>query len=176
MHYEREFTIGSREVQELYLGQALHNGAKGIVGFAVVGALVAILYKPSWAREDPKLAAAFAVGVGLVTLLVLTLCVAISTKGQIKKVVSRFEAKAYKQKILLDGFGVHVTVGDKTADCGFGKLLRVKESKKAFYIFVTEKDAWILPKAQMDDPQEESRQIRELFRTVMMNSQLKLMK
>ncbi len=176
MHYEREFTIGSREVQELYLGQALHNGAKGIIGFAVVGALVAVLYAPSWARGDRGLTAAFAVGVGLVTLVVLTISVICSTKLQIRKVVSRFDARAYKQRILLDGFGVHVTVGDKTADCGFDKLLRVKESRKAFYVFITEKDAWILPKAQMADPEGESRQIRELFSTVMMNSQLKLLK
>ena len=53
-------------------------------------------------------------------------------------------------------------------------LVRVRETRRAFYLFLSEQQAWILPKAQMEDPQGESEQLRRLFRTVIEKRRLEL--
>ena len=72
------------------------------------------------------------------------------------------------------GFGVHVTVGKDKARLGFENLRRVAETRKAFYLFLSDSQGWILPKRQMEDPQGESEQLRGIFRTVVERGKLEL--
>ena len=67
------------------------------------------------------------------------------------------------QETEINGFGVHVTVGKDRGKMGFEDLLRVRETRKAFYLFLSENQAWILPKAQMEDREGDCARLRELF-------------
>lgn len=63
-------------------------------------------------------------------------------------------------------------MGKNRAKMAFENLAQVRETKKAFYIFLSETHAWILPKAQMEDPAAESAMLRELFSTVLERKKL----
>lgn len=171
MSYQHDFTIGLRETQDFYLSLVLGRWRKGIAGFALVGALAALLYTLNAAFSLPVqavivLAGALA-GAGI-TVLVLV----ISTLTRVREQVRRSGRVSYIQETEINGFGVHVAVGKDRAKMDFMDLLRVQETRKAFYLFLSENQAWILPKAQMEagDPE----QLRRIFSTVIERGKLKL--
>ena len=56
------------------------------------------------------------------------------------------------------------------------RRVRVRETRRAFYLFIAEHQAWILPKAQMEDREAECRAVREIFCKVVERSRLRLRK
>lgn len=173
MTYRRDFTIGLRETQDFYLMLALGRWWKGILGFGAAGALAGVLYTgaaslPTLLRSSIILLAA------LLGAAAAALAVAASTRWKVKAQVARSRRDSYVQETEINGFGVHVTVGTDRAKMGFGDLVRVRETKKAFYLFISGSQAWILPKKQMEDPRAESAQLRELFRKVIERRRLDL--
>ena len=150
MTYQRDFTIGTKETQDFYIALTLGRWGKGVIGFGVVGALLA----------------------AEITVLALIF----STRQKVKSQISRSGRESYVQSTEINGFGVHVAVGKDKAKMSFGNLLRVKETRKAFYLFISEQQAWILPKKQMEDPEAESEQLRTIFRAVIERKKLQLRK
>lgn len=173
MSYQRDFIIGMKETQDFYVALTMRHWWKGIAGFGAVGALAALMYSagPAWSVPlRAALAAAGAAAAAVVTALVLAVSTRLRVKGQIR----RSGRESYVQSTEINGFGIHVAVGKDKAKMGFENLLRVRETRKAFYLFLSEQQAWILPKAQMADPKAESEQLRTLFRAVMERKRLKL--
>lgn len=174
MSYERDFTIGYRETRDFHLSVTLRRWWKGMLGFALVAVLVVWMYMFRLAPDSPPLA----VGIVAVVFAVLTFVLGMLTfvVTTILQVRSRVSRTSYVQATKIDGFGVHVTVGKKKAKLPFDRLLLVRETKKAFYLFIAEDQAWLLPKAQMADPVRESDQLRQIFRTVVERRKLELQK
>lgn len=171
MSYQRDFTIGLRETQDFYLSLVLGRWRKGIAGFALVGALAALLYTLNAAFSLPVQAVivlAGAVAGAVITVLVLVF----STLTRVREQVRRSGRESYVQETQINGFGVHVTVGKDRARMEFMDLLRVQETRRAFYLFLSENQAWILPKAQMEEGDCEV--LRRLFSTVIEKGKLKL--
>lgn len=171
MSYERDFTIGLKETQDFYLTLALGRWKKGVAGFALAGALVGFLYTvgmPWYLRAVVMVCTAAAAAV--VTVLVL----AVTTLQKVKSQVRASGRESYVQETEINGFGVHVTVGKDKAKMGFGDLAKVRETGKAFYLFLSDTQAWILPKKQMEDPEGDSARLRELFGTVIERGRLQL--
>lgn len=173
MSYRRDFTIGLRETQDFYLSLTLRHWWKGIIGFGVAGVLTAFLYTSGASLSLPVQAALCAAG-ALAAAGAATLVLVISTRHRVKEQVRRSGRTSYVQETEINGFGVHVTVGKSKAKMAFANLLRVRETRKAFYLFLSEQQAWILPKKQMEDPQAETEQLRKLFRTVIERGRLQL--
>ena len=167
MSYRRNFTIGRRETRNFYLTLVLGSWRKGIAGFGAVGALAALLYMP----ELLLLLAGAAAGMGLSTLFL-----AVSTCLRVRAQLRRSGRERYVQETEIDGFGVRVTVGKDRAKLGFDKLRRIQETRGAFYLFLSDSQAWILPKAQMEDRAAECAQLRQIFRTVIERGRLRLRK
>lgn len=177
MSYRRDFTIGLRETQQFQLMLVMDKWRGGILGFGVVGALVAWMYLmlPDPVPPLPVrlgFAAAAAVLAAAGTALILT----VSTLSRVRGQVRRSGRASYVQETEIDGFGVRVTVGKDRARLGFDRLVRVRETRGAFYLFIAEHQAWILPKAQMEDREAECRTIREILRKVVERSRLRLRK
>ncbi len=176
MRYERDFTIGVRETQAFYQALTLRAWWKGLVGFGAVGALVVWMYA---SRYAPGLGAPAMLGLCLLGVpasaglaaLVLILRSRLAVREQAKK----NGRESYVQHVEISGLGVHVTVGKTTGKADFGKLLRVRETRRAFYLFLTPNQAWILPKDQMEDAAAESRELREMFSRVMERGRLELL-
>ena len=177
MDYQRDFVISYRETRDFYLGLALRSWSKGFLGFSVAGALAAWLY---W--EILELPGALyieilaAVGTGLAVLITATLSMVLTTTLRVRKDFRRSGRESYVQHTRIDGFGVHVTVDRREARLGFDKLMKVEETGKAFYLYLAANQAWILPKAQMEDPVSESAALRQLFSAVVESRRLKLKK
>lgn len=175
MSYSRDFTIGVRETQDFYTMLTLRHWRKGLLGFAVVGALVAVLYTERAALPLP-VRAGIAALTGLVTAGAAALSLTVSTRQRVKRQVRQSRRESYIQATEINGFGIHVTVGKDRARLPFENLLQVWETRKAFYLFLSEQQAWILPKNQMEDPASECEQIRTLLRTVVEKKRLRLKK
>ena len=173
MSYSRDFTIGVKETQDFYTALMLRHWWKGLLGFAAVGALVALLYTGVSALPAP-VRAGIAVVTGLATAGAAALALVVSTRQRVKSQVRRSGRESYVQATEINGFGIYVTVGKDKAHLSFENLLRVWETRKAFYLFLSEQQAWILPKNQMESPEAESGQLRALFRTVVENKRLRL--
>lgn len=171
MSYQRDFTIGLRETQDFYLSLVLGRWRKGIAGFALVGALAALLYMLNAAFPLPVRAAAAAAG-ALAGAGITVVVLVVSTLTRVREQVRRSGRESYVQETEINGFGVHVAVGKDRARMEFMDLLRVQETRRAFYLFLSENQAWILPKAQMEagDPE----QLRRIFSTVIEKRKLKL--
>lgn len=153
----------------------LRHWRKGLLGFAVVGALVAVLYTERAALPLP-VRAGIAALTGLVTAGAAALSLTVSTRQRVKRQVRQSRRESYIQAMEINGFGIHVTVGKDRARLPFENLLQVWETRKAFYLFLSEQQAWILPKNQMEDPASECEQIRTLLRTVVEKKRLRLKK
>lgn len=177
MRYSRDFTITRQDTQKFYQMLVLHRWSKGAIAFAAVGALVAWLYI-DWLGftfgTPGKVIAAIAFGVFTAALILLGMI--LRTRGKVSAMMRKTGRTSYVQQTRIDGFGIHVTVDKTNAKLGFENLLRVQETSDAFYIFLTESDAWILPKSQMEDAASESRTIREIFSRVIASKRLKLLK
>ena len=177
MRYERDFTIGLRETQAFYVLLTLEHWRKGLAGFGAAGALAAYLYI-GMLFSDLILPGQIAliIAAAVLTALAVALGMVLSTRGRVRSRLRRSGKERYVQQTAVDAFGVHVTVGKDRAKLGFDKLVRVWETRGAFYIFLSANQAWILPKAQMEDSRAESEQLRTIFRTVMEGKRLKLKK
>ena len=173
MSYHRDFTIGKRETLDFYLSLVLRRWRRGILGFGVVGALAVLLYTGQTQFSLPVRAGLMAGG-GLAFMLLVTLWLILSTNGKVNSQLRQSGQESYVQETEINGFGIHVTVGRDKAKMAFENLVQVRETRKAFYIFLSETHAWILPKAQMENPAAESAQLRELFSTVLERKKLHL--
>lgn len=175
MRYSRDFTITQRDTERFYQTLVLRRWSKGILGFAVVGALVLKLYMDwlGFSLGTAGTVAAMVLG-GILTAVFITAGVLWRTKRNVAKLMRKRGRESYVQQTKIDGFGVHVTVDGESAKVGFDKLVRVQETRDAFYLFITDTEAWLLPKAQMDNVDEECRTIREIFSKVVAPMRLKL--
>ena len=171
--YQRDFTIGLRETMDFYTFLTMRHWRKGFAGFGAAGALAGLLYAMA-AALDPLWQAAAAAGGAVAGVCASVLVVAISTRYRVKGQVRRSGRERYVQETEINGFGVHVTVGKDKARLGFENLRRVAETRKAFYLFLSDSQGWILPKRQMEDPQGEAEQLRGIFRTVVERGKLEL--
>ena len=175
MSYRRYFTIGKRETMDFYLSLVLRRWRGGILGFGAVGALAALLYTAQTELSLPVQIGLMAAG-AVVFMLLVTLWLVLSTGGKVKDQLRLSGRESYIQETEINGFGIHVTVGKDKAKLAFENLAQVRETKKAFYLFLSDTHAWILPKAQMEDPAAESVQLRELFNKVLERKKLHLRK
>ena len=175
MRYERDFTIGLKETQAFYVLLTLERWWKGLAGFGAAGAIAAYLYIGMMFSDLvlPWQVAVVALA-AVVTALVIALGMVLSTRHKVRIQLRKSGKESYLQQTVIDGLGVHVTVGRDKARLSFEKLFKIRETSGAFYIFLSENQAWILPKAQMEDPSAESEQLRTIFRTVIEGKRLKL--
>ena len=153
----------------------LEKWRKGLLGFGLAGALTGYLYS-GLLTLPPYLQVLAAASGAAAAILAAVAALVLSTSGRVKNEVRRSGRDSYVQETEIDGFGVHVTVGKKRAKMGFDKLVRVRETAGAFYLFIADSQAWILPKNQMEDRDEECRQIRGIFHTVVEKGRLRLKK
>ena len=118
MSYQRDFTIGLRETQDFYLSLVLGHWRKGIAGFALVGALAALLYTMNTDLMLPVKAAVVLAG-ALAGAAVTVIAVSVSTLRKVREQVRRSGREQYVQETEINGFGVHVTVGKDRGKMGF---------------------------------------------------------
>ena len=96
---------------------------------------------------------------------------------QSRRAVDLGKFRAYRQHIVIDHNGVHVTVGeDGTRHFPFDAIFQVRETASDFYICQSKDMAFVVPKCQMGDYEAVSAQLREVLRTFMPEAKLKIFK
>lgn len=176
MQYQRDFTIGVKELRDFYMSLQMYKWKSGLVGFGAVSVLTAWMYLgmlvPGLSGAG-KVAAA--VALGLVAAAAVAAGMMASARHKVNLQMRASGRTTYVQVTELNGFGVHVSVDKSKTKLPFEKIHKVHETQKAFYIYVSGTQAWILPKAQMDGPEEEKR-LRELLSMVIESRRLQLKK
>ena len=177
MNYKRTFTIGKKDIWRFYTMLALKKWGKLAVLMGLVGALTVQLYAPVLRLPDSIILRILAsvAGAVLVTGLIV-LYLVIYSRSKVLERLRRNGTESYEQEVEINGFGFYVQAHGKQSKVGFDKLLKVQETANAFYVYMTLIQAWILPKDQMENGEEEFRQLRTFFSTVMESKRLKLKK
>ena len=175
MRYERAFQIGDREMVRFHFGQSLREKLPGMLGLSVAGGLIIYLYltRMGIAISVPQTALWMFFGF-LLVFAILLLILYVPVVRHVRAGLRKLGTSSYEQAVTIDGFGVHVTAHGKEAKLPFDKIRLVRETKQDFYIYVTDTQAWLLPKDQMENQQEEGKTIRKLFTTVLESRRLKL--
>lgn len=70
---------------------------------------------------------------------------------------------AFEQELTLDEAGVHAVTKTGRSDIGWKDLCGVTESPKDFYLFITPASAYVLPKDQLERP-EDAATVRAMLR------------
>lgn len=170
MHWDFKITV--REAAGLCRLLALEKWWKGMLGFGAAGALASWMYTlgrcEAWVQAGAALLAAAGVMLGFFAGLMVW------TGAAVRRQARKTGRTEYVQETEIDGFGVRVCVGKDRAKLGFDRLARVVETRSAFYLFLSATQAWILPKAQMDNCAQTCRELRELFRKVIERGRLRL--
>ena len=174
--YTKTFVIGRQEQKDYYRTMVAQNWWKSVLTASVAGAVVAWFYL-SWVGDEFSTLekALTMVATSLLTALVSGGVLVMNTHRHVDKQIRRNGKESYEQLVEITGFGVRVVADGREGKLSFEKLHRVQETKKAFYIHVSNTHAWILPKEQMADMAAESRQLRELFGTVVESRRLKFL-
>ena len=113
-------------------------------------------------------------GTALVTAGAMTASMLLANRSKARRQFYAEHRDSYLQQVDISGLGIRVTVGKDRARLSFDKLMKVRETRRAFYLFLSANQAWILPKAQMEDPAGESRQLRAIFSTFLDARRLRL--
>lgn len=166
-----QFTIGLREAGGLYRLLALEKWWKGAVGFGLAGALAAWMYMSGLELSRPAEALA-ALGAALAVTGLFLAGVLIRTTLVMRSQAKRTGRERYVQETEISGLGVRVTVGKDRAKRSFSQLVRVKETRRAIYLFLAPDQAWILPRGQMEAG--ERREVRRLLETAVERRKLSL--
>ena len=177
MRYSRAFQIGEREMVRFHFGRALREKLPGMIGLSVAGMLIVYLYmtRMGLTITTGQLILWMALGFALV-LAALFLGLYLSVVAPVRRGLKKQGMTRYEQVVNVDGFGVRVRANGKEAKLAFDKLFAVRETRRDFYLFVTDTQAWLLPKSQMEDEAAESALLRQIFSTGVESRKLRLRK
>lgn len=177
MDYQRDFTIRTKDLQYFRQELMLERWGGLIRGCGLLGSIIAWAYL-NWIGQELGIITEVVTIVfsGLASLEVLMLGMIWLNNSKVKRAMRAMGKSSYLQKVEINGFGVHAETDGRKEKAGFDKIVRVKETVRAFYIFYAREEAWVLPKEQMADEQAETEKLREIFTALVASSQLKLMK
>ncbi len=174
LEYCETFTITERDAVKFYMHLLWRNQLASLLVFALIGMLLSFLFASG--RVPPaEVAVVMAVTLGAI-LGAFYLSYRLGIQRKVRKGKEKTGVGTYRQTVRINGFGVKVEAAGKTGRLGFDKLQRVEETRDYLYLYITKEVAWILPKAQMARREEDLAALRELFRRVIPEKQLKLQK
>ena len=80
----------------------------------------------------------------------------------------------FTQDILIDAEGVHAASERGSALLKWEKIEQIRESGRAFYLFLSKAQAYVLPKDQLKDKEKDAALIRSLVREHLDGAKLKI--
>ena len=177
MRYSRAFQIGEKEMVRFHFGRSLREKLPGMIGLSIAGMLIVYLYMTRMGLSITTGQLVLWMILGFVFVLAaLSLGLYLSVLFSVRKGLKKQGFTRYEQAVNIDGFGIRVRANGKEAKLAFDKLFAVRETRQDFYLFVTDTQAWLLPKSQMEDAAAESALLRQIFSTVVESRKLRLRK
>ena len=173
MHYQRSFQIGQEEATAFQLHQAFKTCCILSTVLALGGGALCLFFL-QWKNAT----GAFTTGImSFILFFVLVFFTVRSTiSKQVASLYEKGERKPYRQQVSVDGAGLEVRSGKKTKRIALSSLKQAVETRTHLYLYVSKDDAYILPKAQMEDPEAEMETLRAILREFMVEQSLHLKK
>lgn len=167
MEFTGTFTIGRKEVSRFTRRIEWVKRERVILVFSAIG-LLAGNFALRLFVETPTLLQQIACSL-LGGLFVFGLCYGMLIYSIAKMCNSDFTAGrrwTQSQTLTINALGVTCKIEEgKSSHADFNELT-VEECSEAFYIFIAKDAAWILPKAQLAEPETDAKLIRDLFSTM----------
>ena len=169
MEYQSTFSITRQETLRFTMYQMRRTYLKMILVFGVLGAITCWFTVGEYRSEPLYVAAAMALTF-LVVVLASLLGHALIARLRVRRVQS------YQQEIKITPTGIRVRSQGRERRSSFDKLLDIRETRHAFYLYTDPNNAWIIPKAQMKDREVECAQLRRIFDAIGESARLHLRK
>ena len=178
MEYTGTFTITRKEVSRFTRRIEWSRKQRGIIILSAIGMVAGnfvlrVLWKDGLPSFWPQVVCSLIGG-----LLVFGLCYGMLCYSVAKSGASAYSAGSrwnYEQTIVINALGVTCQTENGSSHADFDELT-VEECPEAFYIFTSPSAAWILPKEQMRDLEDDSAFIRKIFTTMAQPDHLNLRK
>ena len=173
MQYTGHFVITKKENREynfFLMKKKLISGT--VVVFLIILLLVGLL---NYMAKGLSLMDAVLQGL-LMAVIGAALMIAINLVSAVLRINSFYKQKKladFKLDVVIDKDGVHTKSDRGSADLPWNRIQQITETGKAFYLFITENNANVLPKTQMQLPQD-AETIRKLFQKNMEANRLRL--
>ena len=173
MEYQGTFTIGRWEIIRFNL--YVMRG-RFILMAALVFVIIAVMLGASTYGQTMSVPAALLrgipLGLGGAALFLVINTVMLMTR--INRAYKEKRAQEFTQDVTIGREGVRASSTRGAALLKWGNIVRVRESGKTFYLFLSKTQAYILPKYQMKDAAAEAAQVRALFQKHLDGGILKL--
>ena len=173
MEYQGTFTIGRRE--NIRFNLYVMRG-RFILMAALVFVIIAVMLGASTYGQTMSVPAALLrgipLGLGGAALFLVINTVMLMTR--INRAYKEKRAQEFTQDVTIGREGVRASSTRGAALLRWGNIVRVRESGKTFYLFLSKTQAYILPKYQMKDAAAEAAQVRALFQKHLDGGILKL--
>jgi len=173
--FRATFRIGEKDAVAFHIYQAVRTRFAGVLGFGILGLIICYIYGGVIIENKALLVGAMVISFALAAAMTV-LGMYFSILAKVRRSRKRDSNADAEQTIVINGYGIRTESGEKEVRIGFDKVKSVRETGKAFYIYIGKERAWILPKTAMHDMEKDCARLRELFDMVIPSQQLKLMK
>lgn len=173
--FRATFRIGEKDAVAFYIYQAIRTRFAGVLGFGILGLVICGIYGSAIIESKVLLIGAMIISFA-VAAAVTMLGMYYSILGKVRRSRKHDPNADAEQTIIINGYGIRTESGDNEVRIGFDKVKSVRETGKAFYIYIGKEKAWILPKTALRDAEKDCVRLRELFDMVIPSAQLKLKK
>ena len=178
MRFEAEYTIRQEELTR-YRQFTASDSTKGFqFCMALLGAFWGYYAIYDWLAVERVWMRYVSTAVGMMLFYAVIVFLLYFTAAlQSRRAVDMGKFRAYGQHIVIDHEGVCVTVGgEKAQHFAFEDIEKVRETASDFYIYRSKDMAFVVPKCQMGDYEAVSAHLREVLRTFLPETKLKIFK
>ncbi len=173
--FRATFQLSEKDAVDFHIYQAIRTRFAGVLGFGILGLIICYIYGGVIIDNGVLLAGAMVVSFALAAA-VTVLGMYFSILGKVRRSRKQDRDADADQTIIINGYGVRTESGGREVRIGFEKLKSVRETRKAFYMYLGKDRAWILPKSAMQNEEKDSEYLRQIFNMVIPSKQLKFMK
>lgn len=177
MQYKKTFTIGKDENKRLNNFVMRKSRVKNSFAIAVLVIFAEIMINFFILRSTSiPLGIAFAVLFAAIAVGLFWLICFVTLNIKVKVLYERELLKPFLQKIRINSEGIHTTTDEGAALRPFDDVVKVCESSKDIYIFVSETQAFVIPKSQMKNPETDRDELCNVLRNYLPPEKLFLRK
>ena len=175
MQFQGSFTIDRKENIHYNLFVSRNRLIQmTIIVFVVITAMLGVTnYGQTQSLADAAVASLPMALAGSVLFLLIN---GIALVMRVNQSYKQKKAYDFHQDILIDAEGVHASSERGGALLKWEKIEQIRESGRAFYLFLSKAQAYVLPKGQLADKEQDAACIRSLFREHVDAAKLKIKK
>ena len=177
LEYRHSFVIRQEETVRYQQYAGVSSGKKYIFTVMVIVTLIARVLATWLIKDITEMQLLTWCTVGLVLgLLAGYFLLQFAIAFNISQKYQSGMAKDYEVDMLINPGGIYVTDGSNDIRVYYDKMHKITETAADFFIYPDTKTVFLIPKHQLDNVKEDSKLIREMFKTFAPSEKLELLK